>query len=274
MVDPPFSLFEPMAKETPVIVEVPHAGTAVPVDQLATMVVPVRAVGRDADLYVDELYADTPAEGATLLVSRVSRFVVDLNRAEGDADAEAVVGGRIAKLPRGVIWRLSSEHEPVLERTLTRDEFEQRMNSVYRPYHRALAETIERKRARFGYAIVLAAHSMPSVGRLAHGEAGPPRADVVPGTQGRTTASEAIIACVDAHVREHGLTIAHDDPYRGGYTTQHYGRPHRGVHAVQVELSRRLYMDEQSLQRDVTRFEWLRTWCRQLVARLGKTAVG
>ncbi|CAN5744312.1 hypothetical protein BH11MYX4_BH11MYX4_21520 [soil metagenome] len=114
---------------------------------------------------------------------------------------------------------------------------------------------------------------MPSVGRAGHGDPQAVRADVVPGTRGRTSAGARFIDAVDKHARAAGLSVAHDDPYQGGYTTQHYGRPDRDVHVVQVELARRLYMDEATLTRSAG-FERLRAWCGSLAAALGATRPG
>src|SRR5580698_9915349 len=107
--DCPYELAEPPTTgETPVVVEVPHAGLEVPAEILARIDVPSASFARDADLFVDELYADATEEGATLIRARFSRYVIDLNRAEDDVDAESVEGGPIgARAPRGVIWRLS-----------------------------------------------------------------------------------------------------------------------------------------------------------------------
>jgi N-formylglutamate amidohydrolase len=272
----PFSVIEPASDETPVIVEIPHAGLWLDGPALATLAAPARSIGRDADLWVDELYADAAARGATMIVSHVSRYVVDLNRSEKDVDSEAVQGApSTARATRGIVWRLTSEGANVLEGPLSRRELERRLDAYYRPYHRAIRELIDRKRARFGHAILLAAHSMPSVGRA---PAGPgtfnaaattlPRADVVPGTRGRTSASTAFISAVDAHARAANFSVSHDDPYQGGFTTLHYGRPHEGAHVVQVELARRLYMDEVSLEKNGG-FERLRGFCGDLVARMG-----
>ena len=265
---PLFSVVEPEqgARETPVVVEVPHAGLVVPAPYLAGLVAPARAIGRDADLYVDELYADAPACGATLIVAHTSRYVVDLNRSEDDWDDNP------SRMPRGLVWRLTTDGEPALARSLTPREVEERIETVHRPYHRALAAALERKRSRFGFAILLAAHSMPSVARTGHVDASASRADVVPGTQGRTTAADTVIDAVDAHARARRFTVRHDDPYRGGYSTRHYGRPREGIHAVQVELARRLYMDEGTLERSA-RFEALRGWCCGLVEKLGALAL-
>src|ERR1700691_1828743 len=162
----PFELFEPTGPETPVIVEIPHAGLAVPAPFLEPMAAPLRALGRDADLYVDGLYEDAPAEGATVLVCRTSRYAMDVNRAETDIDGEVVEGARgDVALQHGLVWRTTSEGESALSRRLTRPELEERLDLVWRPYHRMLAALVEEKRTRFGVAVVLAAHSMPSVER-------------------------------------------------------------------------------------------------------------
>jgi N-formylglutamate amidohydrolase len=96
---------------------------------------------------------------------------------------------------------------------------------------------------------------------------------VVPGTLGRTSAHARFIDLIDAHARQAGFSVMHDDPYRGGFTTQHYGRPDANVHVVQVELARRLYMDELSLRQRPEPFEQLRNWCGELVAKLGHAAL-
>jgi N-formylglutamate amidohydrolase len=300
----PFETFEPTGAETPVVVEVPHAGLDLPAPFLEPLAAPARAIGRDADLYVDALYEEAPAEGAHLLVARASRYVVDVNRAETDVDAEVVDGARTdLRMHHGLVWRTTSDGEHALARKLTREELEERLELVWRPYHRALAEIVHRKVARFGVAVVLAAHSMPSVERPnaerasqgPQGQGGgdaarpssrePPasqsvrgpqsaraRADVVPGTRGRKSSAAKFIDAVEAAAVARGWTVRHDDPYAGGYTTQHYGRPGEGVHVVQVELARRLYLDEATLRpgRD---FAGVRSWCRGLVGVLGRLAL-
>lgn len=271
----PFEVMQPTGPETPVVVEVPHAGLGMPAPYLEPLVAPARALARDADLYVDALYEDAPAEGASLLVSRASRYAIDVNRAETDVDAEVVEGARSdVLLHHGLVWRTTSDGAPALRRRLTRAELEERLEQIWRPYHRALAALIEAKRRRFGLCVVLAAHSMPSFERTGPGSPragrpGPARADVVPGTRGRRSAGPRFIEAVEALARASGFTLRHDDPYAGGYTTQHYGKPAEGVHVVQVELARRLYLDEGTL-RTIPGFDGVRAWCRSLVAELGR----
>ena len=268
----PFRITQPTGAETPVVVEVPHAGLSLFDGETAALcAAPARSIARDADLYVDDLYEDAPAEGATLIVAATSRYVVDLNRAPSDVDADSVEGGGATPMPRGLVWRLSTEGDEALRAPLTTLELERRLTQVYRPYHAALERIVAEKKQRFGYAVVLCAHSMPRRGRVGHGDAGTPRADVVPGTRGRTTASASLIGAVDDVAREARFSVRHDDPYRGGFTTQRWGTPAQLVHAVQVEIARSLYMDEETCRRDTRGFGKVRGFARNLVARLGST---
>lgn len=265
----PFSVREPQGATTPVVVEAPHAGLSVDAATLSTLVAPAMALGRDADLYVDELFQDAPAAGAALLAAHVSRYVVDLNRAETDIDTLAVEGAPRRSTPHGLIWRTTTDGRPALTAPLSTEELERRLTTYYRPYHEALRRLLDERVARFGYAILLCAHSMPSRGRDGHQDAGKDRADIVPGSRGRSTAAPLVIDTLDRLAREYGFSVAHDQPYRGGFSTAHYGRPERHVHAVQIELSRRLYMDEVTLARKAPNFQDLRGFARELVRKLG-----
>jgi N-formylglutamate deformylase len=268
----PFSIKNPLSEPTPVVVEVPHAGLEVDAQALATLAAPARSLGADADLYVDELYADAPDAGAALIYAHVSRYVCDLNRAEGDVDALAVEGGTARSSPHGLVWRTTTEGRPALLGAVSRVEYERRLEVYHRPYHRALRELLEERRRRFGFAVLLCAHSMPSRGRDGHDDAGVERADIVPGTRGRTTASAPVIDLVDRLSRKAGFLVTHDEPYRGGFSTAHYGRPKDGIHAVQVELARRLYMDEKTLAKRPSEFANLRAFCGSLVQALGSVS--
>jgi N-formylglutamate deformylase len=274
---PPFERIDPRGPETPVVVEIPHAGLESAPPFLEPLTAPARSLARDADLYVDSLYSEAPDAGATVLVARTSRYVIDVNRGERDVDAEVVEGARAdVRLHHGLVWRTTSDGEPALTRRLTSQELGRRLDLVWRPYHRELAAIVERKRAQFGIAVILAAHSMPSTERgcspVQDGRRkGDRRADVVPGSRGRKSAGACFIDAVESHALGCGWTVRHDDPYAGGFTTQHYGRPTDGIHAVQVELARRLYLDEGTLQ-PLPAFDVVRGWCRGLVARLGQIA--
>jgi N-formylglutamate amidohydrolase len=260
---------EPRAAEIPVVVEVPHAGLGLDALTVAQLSAPVRCLGNDADLYVDELYAEAPSVGATLLVAETSRYVCDLNRSEQDVDPLAAIGGQAQRAPHGLIWRETTEGQRALYQPLQRAELERRIARFYRPYHECLARLLDAKRAKFGYVVLLAGHSMPSRGRAGHSDTGRDRADVVPGSRGRTTAHAALIDLPERLALPRGWSVVHDDPYRGGFTTQHYGRPAIGQHALQVELSRRLYMNEATLEKRPGAFEQTREYCTDLVRGLG-----
>jgi N-formylglutamate deformylase len=271
----------PERGRTPVIVEVPHAGLTIPAALRADILADEHAIGRDADLHVDALYADAPDAGAALLAARISRYVVDLNRAPDDIDIDLKEGKAPAAglsprpasgQPRGVVWRVTTEGRPVLRRPLDRAALQQRLDAYHTPYHDVLRAELERTRGRFGYAILVAGHSMPSAVRRGNREL-ERRADVVPGTLGRTSADARVIDLVDSHFRAAGLSVRHDEPYRGGFTTAHYGRPADGWHAIQIELNRALYMDETTLLPKTADFARLQGLLADLVRRLGELAL-
>lgn len=264
----PFTLTEPRAAETPVIVEVPHAGLEVDAEALATLVAPAVAIGRDADLYVDELYADAPDIGATLLCARMSRYICDLNRSEQDVDRDTVFGATGRSSPHGLIWRSTTDNRAAIARPLPKSELDRRLQAYYRPYHDKLDELVRERLDRHGFVILVSGHSMPSRGRDGHDDPGRDRADVVPGTRQRSTAAAAVIDATEDVARRFHLGLAHDDPYRGGHTTVRYGRPAAGIHAIQIELNRRLYMDEQTLTKKPNEFGVMRSFCRALVQHM------
>lgn len=267
---PSFDLIEPSAAESPVVVEVPHAGLSIEPQVMANLIAPARCIVRDADLYVDGLWQDAPSEGASMIVARASRYVLDLNRSDADYDGSAVEGGGRMPWPRGLVWRLTTDGDPMLAQRLTREELERRMRSLYRPYHAALAQLLSRKKQKFGIAILICAHSMPTEGLRGGIDLQHVRGDLVPGTRGRTTAAGKLIDTVDTHARSFGWTVVHDNPYRGGFSTGHYGVPETNTHAIQLEVARRLYMDEASLCIRSQGFEMVRDFARSLVARISK----
>ena len=153
-------------------------------------------------------------------------------------------------------------------------ELERRLVRIYRPYHQTLNALIDQRVQEFGYAILLCGHSMPSKGREGHIDPGRERADVVPGSRGRTTCAEAVLRLVDRSAAAFRFSVAHDEPYRGGFSTTHYGRPRAHVHAIQIELARRLYMEEQTLAKKPSEFQNLKNFCRTTTEALGELSFG
>jgi N-formylglutamate deformylase len=269
-------LTHPTTTPSPVLVEVPHSGLQVPPDVESEIDATPSAMLRDSDIYVDQLYQRAPENGATLLVSRVSRYVVDLNRGPEDVDSAAVPKHPKARhVPaRGVVWRARTDGTPLLRSPLTVAQFGRRIELFYEPYHRTLREVAAQIREQHGQVVILAAHSMPSTGRRTMGGGEVRRADIVPGTRGRSTADGRIIDLVDSHFRDAGLSVQHDKPYRGGWTTSTYGAPKRGQHAIQIELNRALYVDERTSEIKKHDFAQLQTVLDQLVGKLGNLVTG
>src|SRR5687768_11920311 len=142
-----FSLTTPQAGHTKVVVEVPHAGLALPEAVRESSLVSMDVVLRDSDAYVDKLYARAPSVGASLLVAKVSRYVVDLNRAPNDVDPQTVPDHPDPRgvQPRGVVWRVTTDGFPALREPLTYAALEDRLKRYHTPYHQALQLELEAK---------------------------------------------------------------------------------------------------------------------------------
>lgn len=247
----PFA-FRPGVIETPLVISFPHVGLEWP-SELGPR--PQVSFPRNADHAVDRLFPRAEQLGAATLRARWSRLVVDLNRAADDVDRElvpdhpapnpressssvTVAGQRRPIQNRGVVWRSAIGNIPLLT-TLDHAAFAARIARYHAPYHRALELLLARRCQRFGYAILLDAHSMP--GSIA--------GEVVLGTRaGRSCSPEVQAIAVEALRSGTGLQVAVDDPYQGGELAASFGRPDRHVHAMQVEISRALYMDEYKLE--------------------------
>ena len=236
------------APDTPLVLSVPHAGVSTAGFDAA--MVPVLDVRNDADLFVDRLYGvgakDAPGPWTgPYVVAGLSRFVCDMNRDPDDVSAQAVPEHPAPRNAdgRGFIWAVTTEGRPTMSRPLTLGEWQARQ-AVHAAYHGAIREALVRARARFGFAVLLDGHSMPSVGRTGHKDPGRPRADVVPGDRDGSSCSPTLSRLVEAHFRARGYSVAFNDPYKGGFITAHHGRPHDDIHAIQIELRRDLYMDE------------------------------
>jgi N-formylglutamate amidohydrolase len=268
----------PTGEARPILVEVPHAGVGVPPDVRPELALDDDGVRRDADLYVDRLYARAPELGATLIYTEVSRFVVDLNRSADDVDELAVAGHPSPRpldqggAPRGLIWRVATDGTPALAAPIALASWRARVERYHAPYHRAVDGVVASLRARFGKLVVLSGHSMPSVGKATHADPGKRRADVVPGDLRGRACAPSVTETAERHFRAAGLSVATNDPYQGGETTRRLGRPDDGVHALQVELNRDLYMDEASFAIKEPGFARLAALCEELVDKLGALA--
>jgi N-formylglutamate amidohydrolase len=259
----------PADPATPVVVSVPHAGieTAGFADPLASTL----DVRCDADLYVDELYQGAPGGGpkGAFIRARLSRFVCDLNRDPDDVAPAAVPAHPAPRNTdgRGFIWMVTTTGAPAQRRALEIAEWTARRD-IHAAYHGAIRGALDRARRKFGFAILVDGHSMPSVGREGHADPGKPRADIVPGNRMGATCSARLSAAVDEHFRSHGFSVAFNDPYRGGFITAHHGRPADGIHAIQIEMRRDLYMNEVTFERHPDRMSRLSQVLGELLRKL------
>ena len=206
---------------------------------------PARSLRSAEDALMQPLVGAGPAQGAVLLAAVVARSFVDLNRDPDELDPLAVEGAPAELLsPRaragyGVIPRLSGDGLPLHRRRLTREEAQARLDGVHRPYHLALADLMHETRARHGRAILVDWHSMP-------GRAGD--MDVVLGTRHGAACGSALSRQMQGLMERQGWRVSLNHPYAGGYSTRRWGRPDEGFEAVQVEINRRLYLDEDTLE--------------------------
>ncbi|HEY0707499.1 MAG TPA: N-formylglutamate amidohydrolase [Polyangia bacterium] len=250
---------------SPLVVSVPHAGTGTAgFESALASTLDVRC---DADLFVDELYE--VAAPAVFVRSRLSRFVCDLNRHPDDVSARAVPSHPAPRNQdgRGFLWEVTTTGAKALARPLSQSEWETRRD-FHAAYHGALTDALTRARAKFGFAILLDGHSMPSVGRQGHTDTGRARADIVPGDRKGTSCGPALAQLVRAHFVGAGLRVAFNDPYQGGYITTAHGQPASGIHAIQIEMRRDLYMNEASFERRPAEMATLSAILAELVRKL------
>jgi N-formylglutamate amidohydrolase len=249
-VTPAFVLKRPVRQAGPMIFASPHSGRDYPADFLARVLLDQQAIRSSEDAFVDHLFDAAPRHGAPLLAARVPRAFIDLNRAADELDP-AVIDGihRVSHNPRvssglGVIPRVVAGGRAIYRGKLSLAEAEQRISRFWHPYHEALAGLIDETRTAFGSAVLIDCHSMPHEAIEAHSRPGQPRPEVVLGDRHGVAAGQAVMDRVQAAFEASGLRVVRNAPFAGAYVAQTYGRPSRGVHVVQVEIDRSLYMNE------------------------------
>lgn len=246
---------DPLAEPVPLVVDSPHNGVDWPAD--FEHVVTWAELMTSVDAYVDELFGAAPAVGGTLLAALFPRTYVDPNRAEDDLDAALIDGdwphplnptGKTAA-GMGVIRRLILDGRPLYDRPLASAQILHRLETFHRPYHAALAATLDRAHARHGVVFHLDAHSMKPVGTPMNDDAGRARPDVVLSDREGTTCDPAFIDRTAAVLRDLGYRVAINDPYKGAEIVRRHSDPANGRHSLQIELNRALYLDPQTFER-------------------------
>lgn len=267
----PYTLTNPLGPVHPVLFTSPHSGNDYPKSMQATLCVPLIDIRRTEDAFVEELFADAPAQGATLMAARYGRSVADLNRDPRELDATMFSDGlpRASGIPTarvdaglGALPRVAARGEAIYARPLTRAEGEARLSLVHDAYHERLGRELIALRDAHGAALLIDCHSMPSVqpGRRQ-------LADIVLGDRFGSSCDPRLTGRVERAFRAHGLIVARNAPYAGGYTTRRYGRPKRQVHALQIEINRGLYMDEHAITRS-DRFSEIRAIITDVTAHI------
>jgi N-formylglutamate amidohydrolase len=247
---PPFDVVEPSVLTAPVVFNSPHSGARYPRRFLAASRLDSLALRRSEDAFVDELFLPCVALGAPLLRAHFPRAFLDLNREPFELDPQMFEGTlpafantrslRVAA-GLGVIPRVVGDTQPIYRGRMPVADGLGRIAAFHRPYHERLGELIERARARFGLAVLIDCHSMPST--LADG--GP--LDIVLGDRFGTSAAGWIVDALESALLERGYRVRRNKPYAGGFITEHYGSPASARHAVQIEINRALYMDERRI---------------------------
>ncbi|MGA1833355.1 N-formylglutamate amidohydrolase [Rhizobium wenxiniae] len=250
-----FEVREPASQTIPFVFNSPHSGNHFPVDFLASSHLDSLSIRRSADHYVDELFADAPELGAPLLVAHFPRAYLDVNREPYELDPRMFdgplppyvnIGSMRVAGGLGTIPRIVAENMEIYRKRLSVDEGLSRIETIYKPYHACLRKLIARTHARFGIGILIDCHSMPGNVRLCGSDVRP---DFIIGDRYGTSASAELSRAALQFFDDMGFSAVRNKPYAGGFITEHYGRPVRGLHALQIEINRGLYVDEVTLEK-------------------------
>src|SRR6201985_3318103 len=247
---PPFEIVEPDEWRAPIIFNAPHSGSVYPHDFLNASRIDLVALRRSEDSFMDELIEGLSARGFPTVRVNFPRSYVDVNREPYELDPRMFIG----RLPSfantrsmrvagglGTIPRVVGDGQEIYSERIAVDDALARIEQLYKPYHRALRRLINKAHRAFGTVIVVDCHSMPSVG-VSREE--PRRPDVVIGDRYGTSCAPVLADTVEETMRRLGYSVGRNKPYAGGFITEHYGNPASGLHTVQLELNRAVYMDE------------------------------
>lgn len=263
--DPPFEVAGPARPSTPLVFSSPHSGNVYPRRFLAATRLDLAVLRRAEDAFVDALFAGAAALGAPLIKARFPRAYLDLNREPYELDPR-MFEGRLPPYANtrslrvagglGTIARIAGQSQEIYSGRVPVEEAITRIEKLYKPYHACLHELMEAARRIFGIAVLVDCHSMPSgitrTGSALLNPAGEThrRPDIVLGDRYGSSCAGALVEALEEALRGCGYTVQRNRPYAGGYITEHYGRPAKGFHAIQIEVSRALYMDEWAIEKN------------------------
>ncbi len=247
------------AGSTPLVLDSPHSGTDYPQD--FGYVCDLATLRRAEDTHVEKLYSFAPALDVAWVEAHFPRSYLDANRNVTEIDPtmlsgawpddlgeqDAAVQSKL-RLGKGLIWRMTDDGLPLYDRLLSVAEVQQRITNCWQPYHSAVGSAIDAAHARHGYSIHINCHSMPAVSSShATDFPGLVHADFVIGNRDNTTSSEGLVLFIQQQLAQHGYKVAINHPYKGVELVRRYGKPAEHRHSVQLEINRKLYMDENTL---------------------------
>jgi N-formylglutamate amidohydrolase len=252
---PSFEIVEPTAWRAPIIFNSPHSGSVYPGDFLTASRIDLPTLRRSEDSFMDELIGHLSARGFPTIRVNFPRSYVDVNREPYELDPR-MFSGRLPSFANtrsmrvagglGTIPRVVGDGQEIYRDRIAVDDALARIETLYKPYHRALRRLINKVHQMFGTVVVVDCHSMPSVG-VSRDE--PRRPDMVIGDRYGTSCAPLLPDRVEETLSGLGYSVGRNKPYAGGFITEHYGNPASGLHAVQLELNRAVYMDERRRER-------------------------
>lgn len=275
--DAPYSVAEPVTQTVPLVFASPHSGDEYPAAFVSAARLDPVALRRSEDAFVDRIFAAAPRFGAPLLRARFPRAYVDPNREPFELDptmfADRLPEYVNVRSPRvaaglGTVARVVTNGAEIYRDKLDFAEVLQRLQAHYFPYHHALQQLLDATRARFGCYLLIDCHSMPSIGGPMDADPGLRRLDIVLGDCYGTSCAPQITALAESALKEQGLRVRRNIPYAGGYTTRHYCRPADGLHTLQIEVNRCLYLDEER----IVPLSQMQSVCDVMTAVIGKLA--
>jgi N-formylglutamate deformylase len=255
-IDDVLCIHGPRLAALPLVLDSPHSGTRMPADFGSAL--PESALRDGEDCFIDELYLPATERGIPLLAAQFPRTYLDPNRHAGDVDTDlldapwpdALVPSGKARIGKSLVWRTLDDGRPIYNRKLTVQELRQRIARCHTPYHQALRDLLQAAHARHGQVFHINCHSMNAVGgAMGEGGAGQPRADMVLGDRDGTTCAPEFTAFVRDHLAAQGYQVAVNDPFKGVELVRAHSNPAAGFHSLQLEVNKRLYMDQATLQK-------------------------
>lgn len=254
----PFELQRPKDWSAPVIFASPHSGQDYPAPFVAASRLDPVSLRRSEDAFVDDIFSTAPDFGAPLLAARFPRVFVDPNREPFELDPDMFDEELPAHVnttsPRveaglGTLARVVTSGEEVYREKLRFEDAHNAIEATYVPYHNALKGLLDEAQERFGCCLLIDCHSMPSIGGPMDRDPGFQRVDFILGDRYGSSCNGEVTREIENFLRTMDYVVTLNNPYAGGFTTDHYGDPGKACHTLQIEINRSLYMDELQIER-------------------------